>query len=290
MPSMILNGQQIELTIQTQETLGSVLNALLPLIAAKEPLVPSIGGVLGQGLASGQTMTDAPIQWCLWLLHEMGVRALTIPQGGTGGSIDKVLSAEERARDISDPYSQGNIATGRALAMALANISSRIFVLNGEPRDVKLMTRDKMEPAMQAVVDMRRLNEPIHITTTRALASLISSNVAKDDERIDAVVSLISDLGVVGISIDVATSTITFDGLFSEANAAASAYLQGGGVNGVLGTRQRIRNLNSQMQSSGGGAAGQGRQDGRNAGASDSKGGDTARPSIKSLVKPRRRR
>ena len=290
MPSMILNGQQIELTIQTQETLGSVVNPLLPLIAAKEPLVPSIGGVLGQGLASGQTMTDAPIQWCLWLLHEMGVRALTIPQGGTGGSIDKVLSAEERARDISDPYSQGNIATGRALAMALANISSRIFVLNGEPRDVKLMTRDKMEPAMQAVVDMRRLNEPIHITTTRALASLISSNVAKDDERIDAVISIISDLGVVGISIDVATSTIIFDGLFSEANAAASAYLQGGGVNGVLEARQKIRNLNSQMQSSGGASAGQGRQDGRNAGANDSKGSDVARPSIKSLVKPRRRR
>ena len=290
MPSMILNGQQIELTIQTQETLGSVVNALLPLIAAKEPLVPSIGGVLGQGLASGQTMTDAPIQWCLWLLHEMGVRALTIPQGGTGGSIDKVLSAEERARDISDPYSKGNIATGRALAMALANISSRIFVLNGEPRNVKLMTRDKMEPAMQAVVDMRRLNEPIHITTTRALASLISSNVAKDDERIDAVISIISDLGVVGISIDVATSTIIFDGLFSEANAAASAYLQGGGVNGVLRMRQRIRELNSQMQSSGGGAAGQGRQDGRNSGAMGANSGDSARQSIKNLVKARRRK
>jgi hypothetical protein len=66
--------------------------------------------------------------------------------------------------------------------------------------------------------------------------------------------------------------------------------LQGGGVNGVLRMRQRIRELNSQMQSSGGGAAGQGRQDGRNAGANDSKGSDVARPSIKSLVKPRRRR
>ncbi len=290
MPSMILNGQQIELTIQSQETLGSVINAILPLIAAKQPLAPSIGGLLGQGLASEQATSDPHIQWCLWLLHEMGVRALTVPPGGMGGSIDKVLSAEERQRDISDPYSQGNIATGRALAMALANISSRVFVLNGEQRDVKLMTRDKMEPAMQAVVDMRRLNEPIHITTTRALASLISSNVAKDDERIDAVISIISDLGVVGISIDVATSTITFDGLFSEANAAASAFLQGGGVNGVLRMRQRIRELNSQMQGSGGAAAGQGRQDGRNTGAIGSKGGDTARPSIKSLVKPRRRR
>ena len=92
-----------------------------------------------------------------------------------------------------------------------------------------------------------------------------------------------------GISIDVATSTITFDGFFSEANAAASAYLQGGGVNGVLEARQKIRNLNSQMQSSVGASAGQGRQDGRNAGANDSKS-DVARPSIKSLVKPRRRR
>jgi len=61
-------------------------------------------------------------------------------------------------------------------------------------------------------------------------------------------------------------------------------------VNGVLEARQKIRNLNSQMQSSGGASAGQGRQDGRNAGANNSKGSDMARPSIKSLVKPRRRR
>ncbi|MDA0215302.1 MAG: hypothetical protein O2875_08055, partial [Planctomycetota bacterium] len=98
-----------------------------------------------------------------------------------------------------------------------------------------------------------------------------------------------SDLGVVGISIDVATSTITFDGLFSEANAAASAYLQGGGVNGVLKMRQRIRELNSQMQVSGG-SAGQSRQTGGNAGAMGAKSGDTARPSIKNLVKARRRK
>jgi len=287
---MILNGQQIELTIQTQETLGNVTQMLLPLIATREPLAPSLGGIIGQGLTTGLAPTDSPIQGCLWLLHEMGVRALTIPAGGTGGSIDKVITDDERARDISDPYSPGNMATGRALAMALANVASRVFVLNGERRDVKLLTKEKMTPAIQAVVDMRRLNEPIHITTTRALASLVMSGVAKDDERMDAIISLNSDLGITGISVDLATTTITFDGFFSEANAAASAYLQGGGANGVVATRQRIRKLNAQMQGAAGNSAGQERTAGRRDGSPISKVGDGLRPTIKNLVKPRRRR
>lgn len=254
MPSMILNDAKVELTLQSQQTLGALAQALVPMIATKQSLVPSIGAVIAQGLSKGIAPTDPPIQAPLWLLHEMGVRALTVPAGGEGGSIDKLLCDEERTRDQSDPYSQGNMATGRALAVALANIATRSFMLNGERLEVKLLTRDKMEPAIQAVVDMRRLNEPIHITTTRALASLIAAGVAMTDERVDAVVSLISDLGVSGITIDVATSTITFDGFFSEENSAASAYLQGGGVQGVLVTRQRVRHLNSQMQKGSNGA------------------------------------
>ncbi len=245
---MMLNDAKVDLEIQTQESLSALAHALVPMIVARQALVPSIGAVLAQGLGMELAPTDPKIQACLWLLHEMGIRALTVAPGGSGGSVDKVLTEEERARDSSDPYSLGNIATGRALAVSLANASTRTFTLNGEVREVKLLPRDKMEPAIQAVVDMRRLNEPIHITTTRALASMIAGGIAKDDERIDAIVTLNSDLGVAGISIDVATSTITFDGLFSEANAAAAAFLQGGGADGVAGSRQRIRQLNLQMQ------------------------------------------
>lgn len=282
---MILNGQEVALTIQSQETLGTLAQVLLPLIAAKQGLVASLGGVLGQGLQAGLPTVDPRIQACLWLLHEMGVRVMTIAPNGSSGSVDKALSDEERVRDTSDPYSAGNMVTGRALATALSNVATRIFMLNGEAREVKLLPREKMDPAMQAVVDMRRLNEPIHLTTTRALASMIASGVAKNDERIDAIVSLISDLGVAGITIDTATNTITFDGLFSEANAVAGAYLQGGGIQGVQGTRNRIRHMNSQMQNSGAGSTQQSSSSGPS--IANAQAGTKSRP--KTFVKARRR-
>jgi len=289
MAFMILNGQEVALTTQSQETLGTLAQVLLPLIAAKQGLVASLGGVLGQGLQAGLPTTDPRIQACLWLLHEMGVRVMTVAPNGSSGSVDKALSDEERARDTSDPYSAGNMVTGRALATALSNVATRVFMLNGEAREVKLLPREKMDPAMQAVIDMRRLNEPIHLTTTRVLASMIGSGVAKDDERIDAMVSLISDLGVAGITIDTTTSTITFDGPFSQANAVASAYLQGGGIQGVQGTRNRIQQMNSQMQNSAAGAAQQNSLTSAASGSSvpNAQARTTARP--KSFVKARRR-
>lgn len=268
MPSIIINGERVELTIQKQETLAALAMTLVPMLAAKQELLPALGAVLSHGLAKPLAPTESTIQACLWLLHEIGVRAMTVSPTGNGGSIDKVTSPEERANDTSDVYSVGNMATGRSLAAALSNVSTRSFTLNGARRDVKILPRDKMEPAMQAVVDMRRLNEPIHITSTRALASMLASGVVTTDERIDAIITLLSDLGVSGISVDVATSTITFDGLFNEANAAASAYLQGGGIVGVSRTRERIRHMNSQAQNASAPAA----------------------PVKRALVKPRRRR
>ncbi|MSR44650.1 MAG: hypothetical protein EXS15_04735 [Phycisphaerales bacterium] len=248
MASMILNGERIELTLQKQETFGALAQTIVPMLAAKEQLLSALGAVLSHGLATPIATSEPPMQACLWLLHEMGVRAMTTSASGKGGSIDKVTTEAERACDTSDPYSAGNMATGRAMAVALSNVSLRTFLLNDMRRDVKILPRDKMAPAMQAVVDMRRLNEPIHIACTRALASLVASGVPNDDERVDAIVTLLSDLGVVGVSVDTATSTITFAGLFSEANAAASAYLQGAGGDGVQRMRARIGQLNSQAQ------------------------------------------
>lgn len=254
MASIILNGATIELTIQKQETLGALAQTLVPMLAAKQSLLSSLGAVLAHGLAKPIAPTDPPMQACLWLLHEMGIRAMTASPGGGGGSVDKVTSEAERACDTSDPYSAGNMATGRAMAAALSNVSMRSFTLNGTARTVKILPREKMEPAMQAVVDMRRLNEPIHITTTRALASMIASGTSLEDERVDAIVSLLSDLGITALSIDLATNTITLEGLFSEANAVASAYLHGGGLQGIQKARERITQLNTQAQNAAAGS------------------------------------
>ncbi len=251
MATMLLNGEDVALKIQSQEVIGTLAMAMLPLIAARQGVIAGLGGILAHGLGQGLTAVDPKIQAPLWLLHELGVRAMTVQVGGNGGSVDKVVPEEERARDSSDPFSPGNIATGRAMALSLANLATRQFVLNGEAREVRLLEREKMATAMQAVVDIRRLNEPIHLTTTRALATLIANGVAKDDDRVEAVISLLSDLGVQGITIDKESATITFEGLFSEANAMASAYLQGGGPAGVAAARARIRHLNGQAAAGG---------------------------------------
>jgi hypothetical protein len=131
---------------------------------------------------------------------------------------------------------------------------------------------------------MRRLNEPVHLTTTRALAGIIASGASLQDERIDALVELASDLGIVALSVDRATNTITFEAEFSEANAAASAYLQGGGVQGVQGARQRIRYLNQQMRGADGGAAVPSRA------GQPSSGIGGAKPTPKGPIRARRRR
>lgn len=284
MAEIMLNGQPVALTVQPQEQLGLLGQSLIPLIDAGHEIAASLAGIVVEALRQGLATTDPKVQAPLWLLHEMGVRELTAPAEGHG-SIDRILSAEERARDTSDPYSPGNMATGRALATALHNVATRMCSLNGEERRVRLFPQDKVVPAIQAVIDMRRLNEPIHITTTRAIATLLVSGTPPQDERIEVLLGLASDLGVVALSVDGATSTITFESEFSEANAVASAYLQGGGVQGVQGARQRIRYLNSQMRGAATAAVPQG---GAAAGASSGLGG--ARPTPRNFVRPRRRR
>jgi len=292
MAQIALNGQEVPLTVQPQETLGLLGQSLIPLLAGGHELVASLGGIVGEALKQGMAPTDAKVQACLWLLHELGVRALTVPRdGSTGGSIDQILDAGDLARDTSDPYSPGNMATGRALATALRNVSSRTFILNGETRAVRLLPREKIVPAIQAVVDMRRLNEPVHLTTTRALAAIVASGASMQDERIDALVELASDLGIVALSVDRATNTITFEAEFSEANAVAAAYLQGGGVQGVQGARQRVRYLNQQMRGADGAGAvpsGTAQKAGIAAQSSSSIGG--AKPTPKGLIRARRRR
>ncbi len=252
MASIRLNGEVVALQLQSQEVIGSLAVALLPAIAAKQGIVGAIGGIIAHGLAQKIEPSDPKVQAALWLLHELGVRSVRVDVDGSSGAVDEVVSDEERSRDTSDPFSQGNIATGRAMAFSLANLASRRFTLNGEMLEVRLLPREKMAGAMQAIVDMRRLNEPIHLTSTRALAGLVASGVAATDERVEAVVALLSDLGIGGITVDKATSTITFEGLFNEANAASSAYLQGGGPDGVKAARTRIRHLNEQASAASG--------------------------------------
>jgi hypothetical protein len=176
------------------------------------------------------------------------------------------------------------MATGRALATALLNIASRTFILNGEARTVRILPKEKIVPAIQAVVDMRRLNEPVHLTTTRALAGIVASGASMQDERIDALVELASDLGIVALSVDRATNTITFEAEFSEANAVAAAYLQGGGVQGVQGARQRVRYLNQQLKGADGGVAVP------SGSAQTSSGMAGAKPTPKGVIRARRRR
>ncbi|MSR18289.1 MAG: hypothetical protein EXS00_03815 [Phycisphaerales bacterium] len=235
-----INDVEVHLVTQTQEQFAKLGAAVIARFHEGLALPALICAAYAEGMKVDATNDNPMSQACLWCLHEMGIRSLTIDATAGTADIVETVAAGDRTAVVGDPYSKGNIATGRALVTALANFQKRSFRLNGEELPVRLQSREMLGQAMAAITNERRVNEAIHLTSARMFGSLIRGGVARDDPKFLAVMELLSDLGVRAVHIETDKGVLVFEEL-SESDAQSAAYLQGMDSAGIHASRDRIR-------------------------------------------------
>jgi hypothetical protein len=280
---IVLNGTSIKLQPQPRPVFMNLAATIIKSMYDAPNFGAIISGLLADGLEK-QVAHDNPLfQAALWLMHEMGVREFRIDVEAKRMEVDRQLSAEERARDTSDPYTKGNIATGRAVIASVANLRNRQFVLNGTSVQVRLQEKALMEEHVQAVVKSRGVNEDLYSAAMRGLVGRVMEGLPAEDPKVQCAILLLSDLGVRGMRIvkEEDRVNVSIEGL-NEHDAMAAAFLQGAETEQIHQARDRIRNLHNALMSRAQAAAAK-------AGGSAAPAAPQAPQTVSAAIKRRRR-
>lgn len=245
---IVLNGASIKLQPQPRPVFMNLAATIIKSMYEAPNFGAIVSGLLADGLEK-KVEADHPLfQASLWLMHEMGVREFRIDVEAKRMEVDRQLSQEERERDTSDPYTKGNIATGRAVIASVANLRNRTFSLNGTIVQVRLQEKTLMEEHVQAVVKSRGVNEDLYSAAMRGLVGRVMEGLPAEDPKVQCAILLLSDLGVRGMRIvkEEERVNVSIEGL-NENDAMAAAFLQGAETEQIHQARDRIRNLHKAL-------------------------------------------
>jgi|GEM_PF-950380 len=247
---IVLNGTPIKLQPQPRPVFMNLALTIIKSMYDAPNFGAIISGLLADGIEKKVDHDNQLFQAALWIMHEMGVREFRIDVEAKRMEVDRQLSPEERARDTSDPYTKGNIATGRAVIVSVANLRNREFVLNGTPVKVRLQEKALMEEHVQAVVKSRGMNEDLYTAAMRSLVGRVMEGLPTEDPKVQCAILLLSDLGVRGMRIvkDGERANVSIDAL-NEHDAMAAAFLQGAETEQIHQVRDRIRSLQTTLMS-----------------------------------------
>ncbi len=249
MPSITLNGTSIPLTQQKADAFGKIANVALP----QMPKVP-LGSILAALLTDAKKQSigndHALVQASLWMLHEMGVRAVELDDVAGTMKVTEHIPSEQMARDNTDPFTTGNMATGRAMVVALHNRANRTFHLNGEKLDLTPPKLEDMKKTVAGINQLRRVNEDHMAAAARYLGGLTKQEGHRDSPAFRCATTLLSDFGICAVRVDAEGGLLTVEGL-NEADAMCGAYLQGASPEQVRAARDRVRSLAQSAKAAG---------------------------------------
>lgn len=245
---IVLNGASIKLQPQPRPVFMNLAATIIKSMYDAPNFGAIISGLLADGLEKKVEQDNPLFQAALWLMHEMGVREFRIDVEAKRMEVDRQLSQEERERDTSDPYTKGNIATGRAVIASVANLRNRTFSLNGTIVQVRLQEKTLMEEHVQAVVKSRGVNEDLYSAAMRGLVGRVMEGLPAEDPKVQCAILLLSDLGVRGMRVvkEEERVNVSIEGL-NENDAMAAAFLQGAETEQIHQARDRIRNLHKAL-------------------------------------------
>ncbi|MDI9410844.1 MAG: hypothetical protein QM519_04840 [Bacteroidia bacterium] len=245
---IVLNGASIKLQPQPRPVFMNLAATIIKSMYDAPNFGAIISGLLADGLEKKVEQDNPLFQAALWLMHEMGVREFRIDVEAKRMEVDRQLSQEERERDTSDPYTKGNIATGRAVIASVANLRNRTFALNGTIVQVRLQEKTLMEEHVQAVVKSRGVNEDLYSAAMRGLVGRVMEGLPAEDPKVQCAILLLSDLGVRGMRVvkEEERVNVSIEGL-NENDAMAAAFLQGAETEQIHQARDRIRNLHKAL-------------------------------------------
>ncbi|MDA0802133.1 MAG: hypothetical protein O2819_00040 [Planctomycetota bacterium] len=249
MPSITLNGTSIPLTQQKADAFGKIANVALP----QMPKVP-LGSILAALLTDAQKQSigndHALVQASLWMLHEMGIRAVELDAAAGTMKVTEHIPAKQMARDHTDPFTTGNMATGRAMVIALHNRANRKFQLNGEVIECKPPRLDDMKKTVAGINQLRRVNEDHMAAAARYLGGLTRQEGHRETAAFQCATTLLSDFGICAVRVDAANGILSVEGL-NEADAMCGAYLQGATPEQIRVARDRVRKLAQSAKAAG---------------------------------------
>lgn len=241
MATIKLNGTPVSLTTQRPETFARIAHMALPQMP-KSPLPAVLAALLADAQKNSIGADHEMVQASLWMLHEMGARAVEVNPEELSLKITEHIPAEQMARDTTDPFTTGNIATGRAMVVALHNRAKRQFRLNGEVIELKPGTLEEMKKTIAGIHALRRVNEDHLSAMARYIGGLSRQEGFRESVPFRCATSIISDFGVSAIRVDAEKGELSIEGL-NEADAMCGTYLQGGTPEQIRQSRDRVRTL-----------------------------------------------
>lgn len=169
--------------------------------------------------------TEHPLmQSTFWMMHQVGVRKLTIDMESQQVSFGETAASGLEGRPFEENFTAGNQATGRAMVATLMAVTQRFVRVNGEEWAVRVQPLEIMKRVNQETMQSRQFGEDIHVTAVRRLVMLLVQGKAKDDPEVMAALQVVADLNVRGFRHSEDGRQVAFEA-FSEPNALAMAYL-----------------------------------------------------------------
>lgn len=246
MPSIRLNGETVHLKAQTLKDFQGLTGAVYRGLKEDEPVQGTVMRVLADALKKELAVDSAIVQTTLWMLHDLGVRAVSIDLEQNTVNLDE-FEETEAARGDARWMGVANIESGRAYAAALVNIHRRGIILNGQPQRCFPQPREEVQKIAAQVNANRLLNEELVLTAARAIGAFMRQGKTIADAEFRAALEIASGLGILELVIDHENGKLALR-QFSESNAAATALLSGADAKQVQQVRERIRGFNAQLE------------------------------------------
>ncbi|MCE9619679.1 MAG: hypothetical protein K8R92_07195 [Planctomycetes bacterium] len=247
MTQIEVNNVAVELKPQERQSFAQLANTLLPGMIAGKKIIELLCSVVAEGSKRGVEATHPTFQASLWAMHQIGVRGVRINLETNNADLRTEKSTEFEKQPFESHFTQGNIATGRALVATLLYFTNRSIRINNVVRPVVPQPLEAMKQVNQAVTQSRLAGEDVPATAAKYFLKMVEAGHADDSKEIQTAVHVLADCSVSALSYDIPGKSITIEG-FSEANACAIAYLQGFDPQQIEQMHQRIVGMNARMR------------------------------------------
>lgn len=238
MPSIVINGETVHIRETSMRDFQRFAEITFQRLRPEASIRQSVGSVLMDAITQGQKLEDNVVQTVLWALHDLGVGKLDYNLEAKTMNIGDVKDTEA-SRGGEGAMAVAACETGRAYVAALANVQQRVILLNGQPLRVFPQPRDVLGKVSAAINANRLVNEDLIFTACRAVGAMIKQGKTPQDPEFLGALEISSAFGVVDMVVDMQNQKLAIR-QFSEANAMASALLQGATPKQVQQVRERV--------------------------------------------------
>lgn len=245
MASIRLNGETVHLKQQALRDFQGLAAVVFKSLKEDEAVQGTLIRILGDALNKKLEIESNIVQTTLWMLHDLGARAITIDLAESKASLDE-YEETDASRGDARWLGVANIESGRAFAAALVNAHARGVLINGQPVRAFPQPREEVQKLVTQINSNRLVGEDLVFTACRAVGAMMKQGKTIADVEYRAAVEIASGLGVFELVVDFDSQKLAIRE-FNESSAAATALLSGADAKQVQQVRERIRGMREKL-------------------------------------------